>query len=1741
MAFPPPPGSSVSEEKPQGDVGGFPAPKDDPSMWSRLTSFSKPAAPAAPSTPPSSSPQPRKLASAQGASPGIFTQVRDVLARKWLPHSVQNMHTVQPPGYQAPSGKKIDLLAGADAGKAFGAYQEGHPDQFPVEASPEKQAGGMALNASIALSGVAAPVRVATGLAAYMGVDELENGIVSHAKKEPYKFQEGKDIAYYFGLNGASKELVGMLEFIAKGMLSGGIEEAGRGVLGNIVSHLPSLKEKFGFLNEVAKTAKETGRPIDKVAIEKRKADLEALRAKTRETQVAPKKDEPLPESKVEKRGEFKETSATGKEQKVMYGGKYEWGAPGQPLEQTPMDKVEEAAIGLRPSVVYENSILPGDYGQTHPDVLKDYGIPEDAPHDRGFINDVGKHIDREGGKDWVKENEPEVDAALTEKLGEGYELHSEDYNAAKGAQGATEKGQEQTGNLGQHIRAGEQRLPTEAGGSDSVLEGGQVEEEAPAKEPELTGVDRWKSPTATYIGKETASKMPAGEWLKRVEVWGKKDPHVGDENKWSGLPEWLATQEGKPVKKEDVQGFIEASKGKWAVRTLEYGGDIYDVKAKLDKFDLRIKKEGGWDKFTDAEKEALWSLEAEKNARIKRGPDPWASHNIPGGIKGTERVYTLSLPNIEYEDPHFPGKKGVIIHLRTQLRYDTQGRKGMIMETGQSTMHQQRGASQTVDVHEEDNRWYAEVHSKDGALVSTRGFDSKELADAYKKEMEKLVAEPLSAPFERSWPEVALKHALDIAAQDPEVEWVAWPDGKVQNERWGKTGQVSTEVYDLGEGKWGVANEHGDVEKFDNKADATTRANDINKRFGSAGDTFLNNLYDKRLPKFAKEYTKKIGGSYAKDALITDHETASSSANKEYGIHYIELTDKMREHINTKGQFLYSFGIPVIDKFFAEFAKTPIATKLGDLAKRLFTPEAISTNARKVDAMLAKSIIEGERAKDVLWKAHKELAGWWDKQGPNKGIEFMVNMEEPDRLTEEQLNIAAKYRDRLNDVYKREVDTGVDYNYRTEYFPHIFTDHDAAQDFIQKRIVSLGKDRFTKEREIDLLRDALKAGLQLKTTNPEEAVLMRELSAETAIMKQTFINRLIGMNLATNWEPDMKGSRYIPIDGPDGHRYGVPKDIYPVINNGLLQSSLWSDPSLKGDIFKAASKVKNLLVPIKLALSGFHAVHEVHISMSARIAQALENKIKGGGTVGSMLKEFGKAYTGMHQREELGKGWSVLKVWDKPDAEITPDEAQAIQYIVEGGGTPKMSEVWRSGFRAAFTKAIHERKWGKVAIEGVPAAIDSMQYPLFEMYIPALKTGSYLHDVDLLLKRQPELLDNSVNRGVELRKLWKSADDRFGEVVYKTLFMNKMMKEAGIFSSLSMGWNIGNVRQLGGGILDTAKLANKLIHLQKPVADDLTRKMLFTWVYTMNAALVGGLTTYAMTGQRPKEYRDYFFPKTGDKNTDGTDARFNMPFSTRDFFSLGYHIDKDGLLGGTSAFISGKANPMLGPISQLWHDEDYFHREVYSEDDPMVKQAWDVMKFLGDDVLSPISKESYDREHQLGMSRTKSFASTALGFNIAPKYVTNTAVQNGIANMAEKRFRGVKPIDTKAGQDTEVKIRNLYQLGKDDEADDMLQTALGDGMITEGQAKAFVKTIDLPGDVRTFMRLEASDQKRLLKHMDINDFNRYVWSAHKDVQEGVEDISAVGKRLVDAVEKGEISAPVWERGKMVKEEEKEE
>jgi hypothetical protein len=57
-----------------------------------------------------------------------------------------------------------------------------------------------------------------------------------------------------------------------------------------------------------------------------------------------------------------------------------------------------------------------------------------------------------------------------------------------------------------------------------------------------------------------------------------------------------------------------------------------------------------------------------------------------------------------------------------------------------------------------------------------------------------------------------------------------------------------------------------------------------------------------------------------------------------------------------------------------------------------------------------------------------------------------------------------------------------------------------------------------------------------------------------------------------------------------------------------------------------------------------------------------------------------------------------------------------------------------------------------------------------------------------------------------KLGKAWDSVDNRMGQVVYDNLFWRKSIKDIGMASVRSLGWNLGTFRELGGGALDFAK-----------------------------------------------------------------------------------------------------------------------------------------------------------------------------------------------------------------------------------------------------------------------------------------------------------------------------------------------
>lgn len=375
-----------------------------------------------------------------------------------------------------------------------------------------------------------------------------------------------------------------------------------------------------------------------------------------------------------------------------------------------------------------------------------------------------------------------------------------------------------------------------------------------------------------------------------------------------------VGKQKGEKIKKEEVLEFLELSKGKWAVREQTHGSsNDYKIEERNDpKFGINyvVKSQGESVRSFRTREEAESWIENGESSMLRRGTDPWASHNIPGGIPGTEKVYTLSVPTPAtskitsldfpggkrevqgfeegiYQSPHFQDKPNVVLHFRTQEIADSKGEKGLLAETIQSDWHQAR-------VPKEEEYYRQQVPD---------------------------------APFEKTWPEIGLKHLIDIAAQDPSIKWVGWSGGKVQNERWGKSGPAEfdldnpaheamvDEFYDSMRNDFVKEKGREPTEKeeeymYDDATEAAMNDFEAMQAEGKTGEgSFLTTLYDKRLPKFAKKYAEKMGGRYATSVLKPGKTDMSKGVYISYGdypIHRIDLTPAMRQKVNVEGQEFY-------------------------------------------------------------------------------------------------------------------------------------------------------------------------------------------------------------------------------------------------------------------------------------------------------------------------------------------------------------------------------------------------------------------------------------------------------------------------------------------------------------------------------------------------------------------------------------------------------------------------------------------------------------------------------------------------------------------------------------------------------------------------------------------------------------------------------------------------------------------
>jgi hypothetical protein len=709
---------------------------------------------------------------------------------------------------------------------------------------------------------------------------------------------------------------------------------------------------------------------------------------------------------------------------------------------------------------------------------------------------------------------------------------------------------------------------------------------------------------------------------------------------------------------------------------------------------------------------------------------------------------------------------------------------------------------------------------------------------------------------------------------------------------------------------------------------------------------------------------------------------------------------------------------------------------------------------------------------------------------------------------------------------------------------------------------MQMGPTWFQKARTYDLIQDGLAAGLKLRFTNPSEIVSHRLKAGADMRQRMQMLYELRDRGLA--WEGRQGGQQLVargwqPINAPDRRQWVLHPDLIPIWKNIAEAKGLWTAQSMAGGIFRGWMQVKNVWVPMKLMLSAFHPLHVVHINLSNHWARGITeighgNFAKGAKDIWSGLTSLPWtaaqiASLGYIQSPDYKQGREAQQIWERRPSTWTAQETAVMKIIHESGVSVQMPEE----MRARAKKALHEAFEEMMRRENLASPLPwknpvprvlwhafrrfmekFLQGPVFEKWIPSLKAAAVLNEAARVLAADPSLLVDGPNgepnprRRAALHAIGKSIDNRFGEMFYSSLPWNPVLKDVAIGSFLSLGWNLGFVREFGGAGLETLTRPARAVGLlrtssEKQSALDATNKITFALTYFGTAALINAMMSWGLSGNPPDDKLDYVFPRIGGTNPDGSPRRITNMFYNREIPMLKKHIEQHGgdVIAGFGEMLWNKL--LFQPFAELWENRDYWGNAIYDENAPRYQRVWQAMKHTLGEQLSPMSITGASRAADLSgqplpsfreaianpsrlleAAQTKGVVLSGLGFGPAPAYAEKSAIQNRIAylygeHVAPKR-RSFEDDEDKTST-AKFRARTAILIAKQTGDQSRLTAAIEQGR-KAGFSNTYMSNIGKEAtDVYLFSRLPSKDQRDLLTEASPEERKRYLPKAHRDVR----------------------------------------
>jgi hypothetical protein len=458
------------------------------------------------------------------------------------------------------------------------------------------------------------------------------------------------------------------------------------------------------------------------------------------------------------------------------------------------------------------------------------------------------------------------------------------------------------------------------------------------------------------------------------------------------------------------------------------------------------------------------------------------------------------------------------------------------------------------------------------------------------------------------------------------------------------------------------------------------------------------------------------------------------------------------------------------------------------------------------------------------------------------------------------------------------------------DYYTHQWENPQAAQAFTKNWFAKQGTGKNLKKRSIPTIADGMAAGLVPKTLNPLETITDYVTNMDRFIAHNAIIDAGRAVKDVKYYRNPQVAAKLglVKLDGRLAMRrtpYGdmqayAPKDWARVYNNSIAKG--WHQWETAGQIYDKLQTTSNSITAMELGLSGYHLLTMVNEGSIASVANAVSQAVSGvGALTRGQMGEAAKLLAGSAKSAVTAPFALGVKPYLGHKAQqvyLGRQTGSALMRktmdLLEAGGGRAVGRTHAADYKfsaansyfTAFKRgellASLKQDFSGGMLRGfarqMGRTLQSVAQPLFDVYIPKMKVGAFHENMSAWLAANPTA--SYPDQVAMAKRIWDSVDNRFGEVVQDNIFWHTMLKQTAQLGMRSYSWNLGTIREIGGGAKNL--LTNpKGLGLKGTSYDP---KIGYVVALPITTALTNAIYQYAMTGKMPESVEDLVAPRTG-------------------------------------------------------------------------------------------------------------------------------------------------------------------------------------------------------------------------------------------------------------------------------------